>query len=47
MSAVNAIDAASYVTQVTNILGDGVNRDGNVGSVIRNSGAGTGQDGGF
>ena len=47
VSAVNAIDAASYVTQVTNILGDGVNRDGNVGSVIRNSGAGTGQDGGF
>ena len=47
VSTVDAIDATSYVTQVTNLFGDGVNRDGNVGSVIRNSGSGSGQDGGF
>ena len=47
VSTVDAIDSTSYATQVTNILGDGVTRDGNVGSVIRNSGSGTGQNGGF
>ena len=47
VSTVDAIDAASYATQITDLFGDGVNRDGNVGSVIRNSGSGSGQNGGF
>ena len=47
VSTVDAIDSTSYATQITDLFGDGVNRDGNVGSVIRNSGSGSGQDGGF
>ena len=47
VSTVDAIDSTSYATQITDLFGDGVNRDGNVGSVIRNSGSGTGQNGGF
>ena len=47
VAAVDVIDASSYSGTVNGIFGPDDSRDGNVGSVIRDSGSGTGQDGGF
>ena len=47
VTAVDTIDASSYITTVTGVFTPGDSYDGNTGSQIRNSGSGSGQDGGF
>ena len=47
VTAVDAINASSYITTVTGLFTPGDSYDGNTGSQIRNSGSGSGQDGGF
>ena len=47
VTAVNTIDASSYVTTVTGVFASGDSFGGNTGTEIRNSGSGSGQDGGF
>jgi len=46
VNPVDVIDAASYAANVVP-FNDGVSRDGNTGTEIRDSGSGTGSDGGF
>ena len=46
VTAVDAIDASSYSGTVTGLIGSD-EKSGNTGSVIRDSGSGSGQDGGF
>jgi len=46
VTAVDVIDASSYSGTVTGMLGADA-KSGNTGSVIRDSGSGSGQDGGF
>ena len=46
VNAVDVIDASSYSGTVTGMLGADA-KSGNTGSVIRDSGSGSGQDGGF
>ncbi len=46
VTPVDAINASSYSGSVTGLIGDG-GKSGNIGSVIRDSGSGSGQDGGF
>ena len=46
VNAIDVIDASSYSGTVTGMLGADA-KSGNTGSVIRDSGSGSGQDGGF
>ena len=47
VAAVNTIDASSYTTTVTGVFAAGDSFGGNTGTEIRNSGSGSGQNGGF
>ena len=47
VTAVDVIDASSYSGTVDGFLESGDSFDGNTGSVIRDNGSGSGQDGGF
>jgi hypothetical protein len=47
VTSVNTIDASSYAPNVTGVFAVGDSFGGNTGTQIRNSGSGSGQDGGF
>ena len=47
VTSVNTTDATSYITTVTGVFTPGDSYDGNTGTEIRNSGSGSGQNGGF
>ena len=47
VTAVDTIDASSYTTTVTGVFEPSDNFGGNTGTEIRNSGSGSGQNGGF